>query len=125
MYLIFWEVIKFHSYDFLFDCSFIFKNFIITFLKKIFWLYWVFIAMPGLSLVAANWDYSLVTVHGLLIAAAFLVVEHGLWGTQASVVVADGLSCLKACDYPRPGIKPVSPALADRFPTREALMALF
>ena len=30
-------------------------------------------------------------VHGLLITAHFLVVEHKLWGTWASVVVALGL----------------------------------
>ena len=34
-----------------------------------FWLCWVFVAARGLSLVA---------VHGLLIAVASLVAEHGL-----------------------------------------------
>ena len=40
----------------------------------------------GFSLVAASRGYSLVTVRGLLIVAAFLVVEHTLWGTWASVL---------------------------------------
>ena len=42
-----------------------------------FWLCWVFVAARGLSLVAASGGYSVV-VHGLLIAVASLVVEHGL-----------------------------------------------
>ena len=48
-------------------------------------------AALGLSLVAARRGCSVAVVHGLLIAVASLV-EHGLWGTQASVVVAHGLS---------------------------------
>ena len=36
-----------------------------------FWL------LLGLSLVAASGDYSLVAVHGLLIAVASPVLEHG------------------------------------------------
>ena len=47
------------------------------FIKKIYiWLHWVFIAV--LSLVAERGGHSLVVVHGLLIAAASLVVEHEL-----------------------------------------------
>ena len=41
-----------------------------------FWLCWVFIIAQGLSLVAASGDYSVVMVHGLLIAVASLVSEH-------------------------------------------------
>ena len=41
----------------------------------------------GLLSVVAPWP---------LIAAASLAVEHGLWGTQASVAEANGLSCSKA-----------------------------
>ena len=37
----------------------------------------------GFSLVAASRGYSLVAVRGLLIAAASLVVEHGLWSVWA------------------------------------------
>ena len=40
---------------------------------------------------------SVVAVHRLLAAVAFLVAGHGLQGTLASVVVAHGLSCSKAC----------------------------
>ena len=44
----------------------------------------------SVSLVVGSGAYSLVAVHGLLVAVASLVV----WGAQASVVVAHGLvSC--------------------------------
>ena len=69
----------------------------ILFLKCIFcfWLCWVFVFTHGLSLVALSRGYSLVELFGLLIAAAFLVVEHRLQGTRASVVVAHGfISCI-------------------------------
>ena len=47
---------------------------------------WVFIAVCGFSLVAARGSYSLVAVHGPLIAVTSLVAEHGhAW---ASVVAA-------------------------------------
>ena len=41
-------------------------------------LCWVFVAALGLSLLVASRGYSLVEVHGLLIAMASLVVEHRL-----------------------------------------------
>ena len=44
----------------------------------IFWLCWVFAAARQLSLVAAGWGYSLVTMSGLLIGLAPLLVEHRL-----------------------------------------------
>ena len=43
-----------------------------------FSLCWVFVAACGLSLVAVIEGYSLVVVHGFLIAVASLVVGHGL-----------------------------------------------
>ena len=43
-----------------------------------FWLCWVFVFTHGLSLVALSRGYSLVELFGLLIAVAFLVVEHRL-----------------------------------------------
>ena len=44
----------------------------------IYRLCWVFVAVRGLSLVAASWGHFLVVVLGLLIAVASLVAEHGL-----------------------------------------------
>ena len=43
--------------------------------------------MQRLSLVVGSRGYSLAAVSGLLIAGASLIVEHGLWGARASVVV--------------------------------------
>ena len=48
------------------------------FSKYLFMAHWVFIAAPGLSLVASSRGCSLVTVCRLLVAVAPLVVEHGL-----------------------------------------------
>ena len=57
-----------------------FKNVFELFLTKFsffFWLLWVIIAARGLSLVAMSGG-DFVVVHGLLIAVASLVAEHGL-----------------------------------------------
>ena len=76
------------------DSVFICKGLMIGLFKKIilfiFWLHWVFVALGfcGASLVAASRGYSLVAVRGLLIVVASLVVEHGLCGAWASVIVA-------------------------------------
>ena len=45
-----------------------------------------------LSLVVLSGGYSLIAVHGLLIAAASPVAEHRPQDTQASVAVVHGLS---------------------------------
>ena len=83
------------------------------------------------SLIAASRGFFLVVVHGLIVAVASLVVEHGLqahWLQQlqqmGSVVAANGLSSCGAWaqllngmwDLPGPEIKPESPALAGGFP---------
>ena len=47
-----------------------------------FWLHWIFFAVSRLSPAAA---------HELLIMVNFLVVEHKLWVTWVSAVVALGL----------------------------------
>ena len=43
-----------------------------------FWLRWVFVAVCRLSLVASSGGLLFVVVHGLLMAVASLVAEHGL-----------------------------------------------
>ena len=73
---------------------------LLSFLKKknyYFWLCWAFLAVLRLSLVTASRGCSLVAVCRLLIAVAPLVMEHGLSGVRASVIVAHGLSCPEAC----------------------------
>ena len=47
------------------------------------WLHWVFVAAGWLSLVAVVW---------LLTVVASLAVDHGLYGSQASVVVVHRLN---------------------------------
>ena len=44
---------------------------------------WVFVAVRGLSLVAASGGYSFAAVRGILIAVASLVAEHRLWAARA------------------------------------------
>ena len=54
------------------------------------WLCLVFIAPCRLSLAVASGNRSAVVVHGLLTVVASLV-EHGLQGVPASIVVVCGL----------------------------------
>ena len=61
------------------------------------WLCRVSGARRGLSLIAASKGCSLVAVCESLVAAAALVLEHGLQGAGASAVVAQGLPCSMAC----------------------------
>ena len=96
-----------------------------------FLLHWVFVAACGLSR-CSKWGLLFVAVRGLLIAEHGLqarglqqwqhlgsvVVAHGPQSAQASIVVAQGLSCSMACgDLPGAGIEPVSPALAGGYLT--------
>ena len=100
--------------------------------------------MPGLcccelSLVLESGGFSSPVLCRLLTVVASLTVERGLWGALASVVATRGLSSCSSqslkrrlrssdtpayllCgtgDLPRPGIQPVSPALAGIFFTTE------
>ena len=80
-----------------------------------FWLHWVF--------TAANGSYSSLWCVGFSLRWLLLLRSTGSRCT-GSVVVVHGLSCSAACgNLPRPGLGPVSPALAGRFlttaPTRE------
>ena len=82
------------------------------FFRVYFWLFWVFIA--GFSLVVASRGYSLIAVHKLLTAVAYFIVEHGVSGAWASIVLARGLQttgsvvaaprlrCSVACGEPMP-----------------------
>ena len=62
------------------------------------WLCWVFVAVSGLSLVAASEGYSLVVVRGLLIAMLLLLQTTGS-RAQASVAGAEVRS-LNHCTGP-------------------------
>ena len=113
-----------------------FKKFIYLIFKIYFWLCWVFVAVRGLSLAVASRGYSSLHCAGFSLQWLLLLQSTGSRRT-GSVVVACGLSScglpalerrLSSCgsraqllhsmwDLPRPGIEPVSPALAGRFLT--------
>ena len=57
--------------------SYFFKFIYFIIIIFYFWLCWVFIAVSGISLVAASGRLIFVAVCRLLIAVASLVVEHG------------------------------------------------
>ena len=77
----------------------------------LFWLQWVLVAMRRLFSSCSQQRLFVIVVLGLLIAVPFLVEEHRLQGTWASVVTADaqysrlvgsvvvvhGLSCSALC----------------------------
>ena len=102
-----------------------------------FWLHWVFVAVRGLSLVAARAGATLHCCAQASHCGGFSCRGAQALGARASVVVARRLSIcgsqalecrLSSCgtraqllrgmwDLPGPGLEPVSPALAGRFLT--------
>ena len=88
-------------------------------------LCWVFVATHRPSLAAVSGGLPFIAVHGLL-CSSFSNCGAQAPGTPASVVVARRLSCPNGMwNLPRPGIEPMSPALAGEFlstflATREA-----
>ena len=91
-----------------------------SFFKKLFvylWLCWVFVSVRGLSLVAASGGHSSLRCAGLSLSWPLLLQSTGS-RRAGSAIVAHGPSCSAAMwDLPRPGLEPVSPALAGRFST--------
>ena len=98
------------------------------FLKKIIYLFiyfcpcWVFVSVRGLSLVAASGGHSSSRCAGLslsrpLTIAASLVAEHRLQTRRLSSCGSRAQLLRGTRDLPRPGLKPVSPALAGIFST--------
>ena len=55
---------------------FVFLNFL-KILFVYFWLHWIFVAAHRLFSSCGEWELLFVAVHGLLIAVASLVAEHG------------------------------------------------
>ena len=70
-----------------------------------FWLHWVFIAVPGRSLVAAGTGYSLLAVLRLLTAVVSLAVELGLQGVQAQQLCRTDLVASWLWNLYEPGIE--------------------
>ena len=82
-----------------------------------FWLCWVFVSVRGSSPVAASGGPLLIAVRGPLTIAASLVAEHRLQTRRLSSCGSRAQLIRGMWDPPRPGLKPVSPALAGRLPT--------
>ena len=122
---------KLPLFSMLFSFLFFFFRFIFNFIY--FWLCWVFIASGGLSLVSASGSYSLpctdFSLWWLLLLQSMGSRHAGFssCGTQAQQLwFASSRAQTQQLWYtgpvalwhlPRPGLKPVSPALTDRFLT--------
>ena len=87
---------------------------------------YLFLAVLGLCFCVrafssfGKWAPLFIAVRGPLTIAAFFLLQSTGSRRAGSVVVAHGPSCSAACgmrDPPRPGLEPVSPALAGRFST--------
>ena len=65
----------------------------------------------------SKWGPLFITVHGPLIITASLVAEHRLQKRRLSNCGSRAQLLRGMWDPPRPGLEPVSPALAGRFPT--------
>ena len=115
------------------DFFYIYK--FIYFLFIYFWLYWVFVAARRLSLAAASGGYSLLQCVGFSLRWLLLWStgsRHGGFSSCAHGLSSCGLRALEcklsSCgarasllrsmwDLARPGLKPMSPALAGGFLT--------
>ena len=64
-----------------------------------------------------KWGPLFITVHGPPTVAASLVAEHRLQTCRLSNCGSRAHLLRGTWDPPRPGLEPVSPALAGRFPT--------
>ena len=75
------QVVFLRIFSFGVDVSFFFNQlgfFFFLVVIYLFWLHWVFVVALCAFSIAMNGGYSLVTMCRLLIAVAFLVLEHGL-----------------------------------------------
>ena len=98
--------------------------FFLIYLFIYFWLCWVFVSARGLSLVAASGGHSSSRCMGLSLPRP-LLLQSTSSRRAGSVIVAHGLSSCGSraqsfhgmWDLPRPGLEPVSPALAGRLST--------
>ena len=86
-------------------------------------IYFLFMAVLGLRFCArafsicGKWGPLFIAVRGPLIIAASLVAEHRLQTRRLSNCGSQAQLLRGVWDLPRPGLEPVSPALAGRFST--------
>ena len=106
--------------DFFFFLIVIFYLFIYYFFKRIIYL---FLAVLGLRFCArafstcGKWGPLFIAVRGPLTIAASLVAEHRLQTRRLSSCGPRAQLLRGMWDLPRPGLEPVSPALAGRLST--------
>ena len=79
-------------------------------------LCWVFVSVPGLSLVAASGGHSSSRCAGLSLLRP-LVAEHRLQMHRLSNCGSRAQLLCGMWDLPRPGLEPVFPVLTGRFST--------
>ena len=93
--------------------NFFFKLFYLFYL----WLCWGFVSLRGLSLVVAGGGHSSSRCTGLSLSRPLLLRSTGS-RHAGSVNCGSWAQLLRGMwDLPRPGLEPVSPALAGRFST--------
>ena len=95
---------------------FLFLFFILFIYLFYLWLCWVFVSLRGLSPVVASGGHSSSRCAGLFTIAASPVAEHRLQMRRLSSCGSRAQSLRGMWDPPRPGLEPVSPALAGRLP---------
>ena len=83
----------------------------------IFWLRWVFVAVHGLSLVAESRGYSSLRCTGFSLRWPPLLWSMGSRRAGFSSCGSRAQLLRGMWDLPRPGLEPMSPALAGRFST--------
>ena len=85
--------------------------------------FYLFLAVLGLRFCArafsscGKWGPLFIAMHGPLTIAASLVAEHRLQTRRLSSCGSQAQLLRGMWDLPRPGLGPVSPALAGRFST--------
>ena len=99
------------------NISLIWQSFKFIYLFIYFWLCGVLVSVRGLSLVVASGGHSSSRCTGLslsrpLTVAASLVAEHRLQTRRLSNCGSRAQLLHGMWDLPRPGLEPVSPALA-------------
>ena len=81
------------------------------------WLFWVFVSVRGLFSSCGKWGPLFIALRGPLTVAASLVAEHRLQTRRLSSCGSRAQLLRGMWAPPRPGLEPVSPALAGRFAT--------
>ena len=94
-----------------------FFNYLFIYLFIYLWLCWVFVSVRGLSPVAASGGPLFIAVRGPLTIVASLVAERRLQTRMLSNCGSWAQLLRGMWDPPRPGLEPVSPALAGGFST--------